>query len=105
MYEDILSKVKREDFVYFDPPYPPLNETSYFQHYSINKFPNQQQIELSEYAKTLNNIGAYVMISNAETPMIKNLYKGWKISKVSAYRYVNCKANRKAVSELIITNY
>ncbi|MDP2235400.1 MAG: Dam family site-specific DNA-(adenine-N6)-methyltransferase [Bacteroidales bacterium] len=105
MYEDILSSVKRDDFVYFDPPYPPLNDTSFFQHYSIDKFPNQQQIELSEYAQDLNKIGAFVMISNAETPMIKELYKGWKVNKVSAYRYVNCKAERKAVSELIITNY
>jgi DNA adenine methylase len=105
MYEDIISSVKRDDFVYFDPPYPPLSDTSFFQHYSIDKFPTRQQIELSEYAQYLNKIGAFVMISNAETPMIEKLYKGWKINKVSAYRYVNCKAERKAVNELIITNY
>jgi DNA adenine methylase len=105
MYEDILTGVKRFDFVYFDPPYPPLNETSFFQHYSIDKFPYQQQIELSEHAQNLNKAGAFVMISNAETPMIKNLYKGWKINIVRAYRYVNCKAERKAVNELIITNF
>ncbi|ACF10804.1 DNA adenine methylase [Chlorobaculum parvum NCIB 8327] len=105
MYEDILTNVKRNDFVYFDPPYPPLNETSFFQHYSIDKFPNKQQIELSEYARELSNLGSFVMISNAETPMIIKLYKDWNIKRVSAYRYVNCKAERKAVNELIITNY
>lgn len=105
MYEDILPDVNPKDFVYFDPPYPPLTDTSYFQHYSIEKFPSQQQIELSEHAHDLSKIGAFVMISNAETPMIKKLYKDWKIKKVSAYRYVNCKAERIAVNELIITNY
>lgn len=105
MYEDIIPIIKPDDLVYFDPPYPPLNNTSFFQHYSIDKFPDKQQIELAEYAHNLNKIGAFVMISNAETPMIKNLYKDWKIKKVSAYRYVNCKAERVAVNELIITNF
>jgi DNA adenine methylase len=105
MYEDVIHNVKKNDFVYFDPPYPPLNETSFFQHYSIDKFPYQQQIELSEYAQELSDIGVFIMISNAETPMIKKLYKGWNIKVVSAYRYVNCKAERKIVNELIITNY
>lgn len=105
MYEDVLDKIAKHDFVYFDPPYPPLNETSFFQHYSIDKFPSIQQIELSEYANELDKRGVYVMISNAETPLIRNLYSGWNIKKVSTYRYVNCKAERKIVNELILTNY
>lgn len=105
MYEDVLEKISCHDFVYFDPPYPPLNSTSFFQHYSIDKFPNQQQFELSNYAQELSKKNVCVMISNAETPMIKKLYKGWNIKKVNTYRYVNCKAERKAVRELIITNY
>lgn len=105
MYEDTLSQVRRKDFVYFDPPYPPLNDTSYFQHYSIDKFPNYRQSELAEHAQELSRIGAFVMISNAETPMIKSIYKGWNMKRVSAYRYMNCKAERKTVNELIITNY
>jgi DNA adenine methylase len=105
MYEDVIEKVSKKDLVYFDPPYPPLNGTSFFQHYSIDKFPNNQQEELAEHAKTLSDKGAFVMISNAGTPMIKKLYKCWNIKKIDAYRYVNCKAERKTVQELIITNY
>lgn len=105
MYEDTIDKISSQDFVYFDPPYPPLNETSFFQHYSINKFPNKQQVELSEYANALNKKGSFIMISNAETPFIKKLYKGWNFKRVSTFRYVNCKAIRKSVNELIITNY
>lgn len=105
IYEDALNKVAHSDFVYFDPPYPPLSDTAFFQHYSIDKFPENQQIQLSEYAQELSDIGAYVMISNAETPLIKKIYKSWNIKKVKTYRYVNCKSERKAVNELIITNY
>lgn len=105
MYEDVLDEISSKDFVYFDPPYPPLNGTSFFQHYSIDKFPNQQQVELANYALELSKRGVYVMISNAETPVIEKLYLGWNIKKVNTYRYVNCKAERKVVRELIITNY
>lgn len=105
MYEDILDKINQNDFVYFDPPYPPLNKTSFFQHYSINKFPALQQVELADYAKELDKKGVHVMISNAETSEIAELYKSWNIEKVSTFRYVNCKSERKAVNELIITNY
>ena len=105
MYEDVLDRISSGDFIYFDPPYPPLNDTSFFQHYSIDKFPNKQQEELVEYANELNNKGVFVMISNAGTPMIKQLYKGWNFKKIDAYRYVNCKAERTTVEELIITNY
>jgi DNA adenine methylase len=105
MYEDILEKVGKSDFVYFDPPYPPLNETSFFQHYTINKFPESQQHDLARNAMELSDRGAFVMISNAETPAIKKLYKGWNINVIKAYRYINCKSERKTVNELIITNY
>lgn len=105
MYEDVLDKIKSNDFVYFDPPYPALNKTSFFQHYSINKFPNSQQVELADYAKELDKRGVHIMISNAETPEISKLYKNWNIERVSTYRYVNCKSERNSVNELIITNY
>lgn len=105
MYQDVLDQISRNDFVYFDPPYPPLNSTSYFQHYSIEKFPLDQQIELAEQANRLSKRGVKVMISNAETPLIKKIYKGWNIKKVSTFRFVNCKSKRETVNELIITNY
>lgn len=105
MYEDIIDQIHGNDFVYFDPPYPPINQTSFFQHYSINKFPESQQVELSHKAAFLADKGALVMISNAETSMIKKLYKNWNLFKIPALRYVNCKSDRKIVSELIITNY
>lgn len=105
MYEDVLDKIKQNDFVYFDPPYPPLSKTSFFQHYSVNKFPESQQVELADYAKELDKKGVHIMISNAETPEIAELYKSWNIEKVSTYRYVNCKSQRNSINELIITNY
>ncbi|WP_374951831.1 DNA adenine methylase [Mucilaginibacter sp.] len=105
MYEDIIDKINYNDFIYLDPPYPPLNDTSFFQHYTIDKFSSTKQQELASYAKLLSDRGAKVMISNANINSIQNLYKSWNISKISTYRYVNCKSERKVVEELIIKNY
>lgn len=104
-YEKLLENVRSNDFVYLDPPYPPLNGTSFFQHYTIDKFPAEEQINVSKKAQSLSDNGILVMISNAETPIILDLYKGWNIKKVKAFRYINTKAKRIQVNELIITNY
>lgn len=105
MYEDMIPEIKKGDFVYFDPPYPPLTETSFFQHYSIDKFPDSQQKALAFDCEIINQRGAMVMVSNADTPEIRAYYKDWNIHVVDTYRYVNCKSDRKKVNELIITNY
>lgn len=104
-YQKALKKVSKGDFVYLDPPYPPLNGTSFFQHYTIDKFPEDQQISLADLALSLHERGAFVMISNAETELIKEIYSGWNVEAVSAYRYINCKSIKNVVNELIITNY
>lgn len=105
MYEDIFSKISKNDFIYLDPPYPALNQTSFFQHYTIDKFSNGRQEELANDVNILSKKGALILMSNAETDTIKYLYKDWNIEKIATYRYVNCKAIRKPVNELIIKNY
>lgn len=104
-YDKIISKAVTGDFVYLDPPYPPLNVTSFFQHYTINKFPEIEQIRLAEYANELSKKGILVMISNAEVHLIKELYKDWNLNSVKTYRYINNNSLQNQVNELIITNY
>lgn len=104
-FSDIEPRVNESDFIYLDPPYPPINGTAYFQHYTVNKFPQTHQEKVRDFAERLNNTGCYVMISNADTEMIRNLYSEWKIAKLEATRFISCKKKRLKVNELIITNY
>jgi DNA adenine methylase len=95
------------DFIYFDPPYHPTTDTS-FTKYAVDGFTEQNQRELSEFCKSLHKKGVKIMVSNSNTPFIRDLYKGnmFKISIVNAPRLVNCKPNgRNAVEEVLITNY
>ena len=95
------------DFVYFDPPYQPLDETS-FTSYAKAGFDVGDQEMLRDLCLSLHKRGAKVMVSNSDTRVIRDLYEREEFSKheVKAPRMVNCKANaRGAVNELIITTY
>jgi DNA adenine methylase len=104
-YQDVFNNVEKGDFIYFDPPYPPLNGTSSFHHYTRTRFSPDEQEKLANLAQRLSKKGVLILISNADIPRIRLLYKGWNIKKVEATRFVSCKSQRKKVSELLIKNY
>lgn len=101
-----LEFAKKDDFVYFDPPYQPLNKTSSFTSYTKESFNEEHQKKLSELYCKLDNRGCKVMLSNSDTRFIAKLYAGFKIKRVLAKRAINCKASgRGEISELVILNY
>ena len=105
--------INNHTFVYLDPPYRPLNQTSSFTSYSKTNFSEDDQIRLAEFYKTLNAKGAKLMLSNSdpknEKPddnFLDQLYSDFKIERVPARRAINCNGEKRgAISELIITNY
>lgn len=108
-YKTVLNTAVKGDFIYFDPPYHPLNSTSSFTAYTVNAFLEKEQLELRDTFIKLHKRGCYVMLSNSDTPFINEIYsgiKGIKINKVYAGRSINSKASgRKKISEVLITNY
>jgi len=100
-----LEDTKAGDFVYLDPPYPPLNGTSFFTHYTADRFAIDQQRRVSDCVRDLHRRGCLVMISNADTPVIRKLYKGFRVSRLSVTRYVSSQTVKHRVGEVIITNY
>lgn len=93
------------DFVYLDPPYPPLNDTAYFTHYTADRFSEQDQKALADCIREMDRRGCLVMMSNADTPLIRRLYKKYRLISLPVIRYLTCKSVRHKVRELIITNY
>jgi DNA adenine methylase len=94
------------DFVYFDPPYYPLNRTSNFTSYTKDSFLEKEQIKLAETFKKLDNRGVKVMLSNSDTEFIKELYKDYNQTFVQARRNINSKADKRGkIKELVVTNY
>ena len=104
-FNKIESRVRRNDFVYFDPPYYPIKRGS-FTTYTKESFLDKEQMELARLFKVLDKKGARVMLSNSDSKFIKGLYKGYNIGIVKASRMINCDAKgRGKINEIIVTNY
>ncbi len=102
----IDKEIKRGDFVYFDPPYVPLNKTSNFASYTDVVFGEEQQRALSDLCRRLDKRGVKFMLSNSYTKLVLQLYKDFNYSVVEALRPINSRGNRRGkVQEIIVTNY
>ena len=102
-FQEVLKEAKKDDLVYFDPPYYPLNKTSNFTSYDSNCFLEDEQFELFEVFDKLAQKGAKVVQSNSDTKFIKELYKSYDISIVNANRFINSKSSgRGKISEVLI---
>jgi DNA adenine methylase len=105
-FSECLKYARKDDFVYLDPPYNPLNGTSNFTSYTKQGFGEREQIRLSEVFRKLDKRRCMVMLSNSDTDFIKKLYNGYRIETVKAVRAINCKsAGRGRINELVVLNY
>ena len=100
------------DFVYFDPPYAPLSQTSDFTSYTADGFTLADQSRLRDVVFELSQRGCHVVLSNSTAPEIAQLYDnaaardlGLRALKVPARRAINSKASaRGEIMEYIVTN-
>lgn len=105
-FEKAIQDVTVGDFVYFDPPYIPLSETSAFTSYTHEGFTYEDQLRLRDCFKKLDEKGAFLMLSNSSSPLVEELYKDFNIHKVEVTRTNGAKtSSRGKISEIIVTNY
>ena len=103
-YKEALKTAKKGDFVYIDPPYD--SDTAIFTNYTETGFNKDSQRELAFVFKELSDKGVFVMLSNYNTTLIQELYKGYHIHLIEAKRNINANAKKRgSVFEVIITNY
>lgn len=110
---DLEDLIVENSFVYLDPPYRPLNNTSSFNGYSNNGFDDNDQIQLAEFYKRLSDKGAYVLLSNSdpkntnvEDNFFDELYKDFKIERVDAKRFINSNGNKRGpIKEILVSNF
>jgi len=98
-------EAKKNDFIYFDPPYHPRSKTSYFTAYTRDLFGEEHQRKLADLYRALDKKGCLLMLSNSDTPLIRELYKDFDIREVSARRNINSRADRRgSICELVVLN-
>lgn len=112
-YKKSTEYVTENTFVYFDPPYRPLNVTSGFTSYTKEDFNDDNQRELATFYRELNDRDAKLMLSNSnpkntnkEDTFFDNIYQGFKIDEIYASRMINANSQgRGKISEILVTNY
>jgi DNA adenine methylase len=100
--------MREDDFIYLDPPYKPTSTTANFTSYTNDGFRDKDQIALHETFKKLDRKGCKIMLSNSDTPFIRELYSDFKeyTNQLSALRAINCKATKRTGhTELLVCNY
>ena len=102
-FEAAVADAREGDLVYFDPPYMPVNATSNFTSYTRIGFDYAAQVRLRDLFVKLADNRIAVVLSNSDTPEVRELYDGWELSEVQAKRSINSKPDRRGpVGELII---
>lgn len=103
-FEDIVKDAGNNDFVFFDSPYAPITATS-FTDYTKEGFSYDDHVRLAKVFKELTNRGCYCMLTNHDTPLIRELYKDFRIEVVDVRRSINRNGSDRTGKEVIITNY
>ena len=107
-FAEAVKNAKKDDFVYFDPPYDPISDTASFTGYDVNGFNKDEQKRLKEVFDELTDKGCLVILSNSQTDFIMDLYQDYrdKIKVVRAARSINSKGlKRGKVDEILVLNF
>ena len=112
-FENCESWVDKSTFIYFDPPYRPLSDTSHFVSYSKGEFDDENQKQLAHTFRSLDKQNVKLLLSNSDPKntvmddeFFDDLYSGFNIQRVSANRAINSNPDRRGnITELLITNY
>lgn len=105
-FYSVRRRIRKDDFVYFDPPYAPLSATSKFTSYTKNGFDVEMQYALRNLCRALDKRSVRFMLSNSSAPLILDLYEEFNVELVYAKRSINSNAGKRGkIPEVIVTNY
>jgi len=112
-FSEIKGYLSSPAFIYLDPPYRPLSQTSSFKAYAQFDFSDSEQKRLAQFFDDLHQQGHKVMLSNSDPKNINkndnvfdNLYGKFTICRITANRMINSKASKRGtISEILVMNY
>ena len=95
------------DVIYLDPPFEPGEEikTSGFVSYQKEGWSQEDLKLLKSECDYWSRLGAKVIISNNDTPFVRDLFCDWEIHAVDARRSINRNGKGRKGKEVIITNF
>jgi DNA adenine methylase len=104
-YGDALRDAQPGDWVYLDPPYVPLGGYSDFKRYTAGQFHEHDHLRLAAMMRKASDRGVYVLLTNADTPAVRQMYAGFSMATLETRRDINLNPTRRRSADLIVTNY
>lgn len=98
-FRDTLAKPQAGDFVYLDPPYLPISDTSKFYLYTEKRFRAPDLVELADLCHDLTDRGVHWLMSNRDTEQVRDLFPNNHIVRFTTRRSVAAQ-NRRDVEAL-----
>jgi len=104
-FELSLHQIRSSDFVYFDPPYYKIGGYSDFNRYTPDQFRESDHIRLAALCRELDHRGVPWLVSNSDTPFVRELFNGFLFEEITNRREINLKSKSRSVTELLISNF
>lgn len=101
-FRESLDSVKENDLIYIDPPYVPLNNTS-FTAYTSDTFNMKDHDELFDKCNDISSI-ANIVMSNSDTQKVRNAFESWNVYPIQVRRAINSKNPASSAGEVILSN-
>jgi len=101
--------LKGQSLVYLDPPYVPINDTS-FTDYSSTEFGDEAHQSVLDLCKSLHDKGYRWILSNSDTQLVKDAFRELIERGEVRIRTVNCRRSIRSddpsatANELIVSN-
>lgn len=99
-FASAVEGASKGDFVFFDSPYHGTFDT-----YQKGGFSEDDHERLAWLFRELDQVGVKCMLTNSDTPFIRDLYRNYSIEAVGVRRSVSCDAKRRTGVEIIVRNY
>lgn len=104
--------IKKNTFVYMDPPYRPITKSG-FTSYSKSGFNDNDQKQLAKFCEIINKKGGKFLLSNSDPKnydpndsFFDELYSDFEIKRIFASRNINSNGSgRGKISEILVKNY
>lgn len=104
-FTDVLADARPGDWVYLDPPYVPDRKWGDFTRYTPGQFGPQDQRRLASLLRDLNDHGVQWLLTNSNTPVVRDLYRGFHTSVLATRRDITLQSADRDSTDLVIANY
>lgn len=95
-------EISCNDFIFFDPPYVPLDGYADFKRYNKEQFHLDSHESLADLFKSLASRGVKLILTNSNTNTVLNLYKGFDFKVINTKRNINSHGNKRTGQDLIV---